>query len=112
MSQKVPVDGLKWKKKMLKFNEYFIKNYDEDSDKGYIFEVEVKYPKDLHNLHSDLPFLPERMKINKCNKFVCNLYDKNNYVVHIRSLKQALYHRVILKKVHRVIQCNQKAWLK
>ena len=45
-------------------------------DKGYIFEVDVEYPKDLHDLHSDLPVLPERMKINKCNKLVCNLYDK------------------------------------
>ena len=63
-------------------------------------------------LHSDLPFLPGRMKTNKCNKLVCNLYDKNNYVVHIRSLKQALNHGLIFKKVHRVIQFNQKAWLK
>ena len=97
---------------MLKFNEDFIKNYDEDSNEGYTFEVDVKYPKNLHDLHSDLPFLPERMKINKCNKFVCNFYDKNTYVVHIRSLKQALDHGLILKKVHRVIQFNQEAWLK
>ena len=52
------------------------------------------------------------MKIDKCNKLVCNLYDKKNYVVHIRSLKQALSHGLILKKVHRVIQFNQEAWLK
>ena len=52
------------------------------------------------------------MKINKCNKLVCDLYDKNNYVFHIRSLKQALNHDLILKKVHRVIQFNQKARLK
>ena len=58
---------------MLKFNED-LKNYDED--KGYIFEVDVEYPKNSHDLHSDLPFLPERMKINKCNKLVCKLYDK------------------------------------
>ena len=63
-------------------------------------------------MHSHLPFLAERMKINKCNKLVCNLYDKNNYVVHIRSLKQALNHGLLLKKVHRVIQFNQEAWLK
>ena len=48
------------------------------------------------------------MKINKCSKLVWNLYDKNNYVVHIRSLKQALDHGLILKKVHGVIQFNQK----
>ena len=112
MFQKLPADGFKWKKNISKFNEDFTKDYDEDSDKGYILEVEVEYPKNLHDLHSDLPFLLERMKINKCNKVVCNLYDKNNYVVHIRSLKQALDHGLILKKVHRVIQFNQEAWLK
>ena len=80
---------------MLKFNEDFITNYNEDSDKGYIFEVDVKYPKRHHNLYYDLPFLPEIMKINKCNKLVCNLYDKKNYAVHIRSLKQALDHGII-----------------
>ena len=52
------------------------------------------------------------MKIGKCKKLVCNLYDKKNYVVHIRSLKQALYHGLILKKVHSVIQFYQEAWLK
>ena len=66
----------------------------------------------LQNLHNDLPFLPERMKINKCNKLVCNLYDKKGYVVHIRALKQSLNHRLVLKKVHRIIQFNQKIWLK
>ena len=58
------------------FDEDFIRNYDEDSDKGYILEVTTDYPKGLHDLHSDLPFLPERMKTNKCHKFLCNLYDK------------------------------------
>ena len=95
-----------------KFNEDFIKDYDEDSDKGYILEVDVEYPKNIHDLHSDLPFLPERMKINKCNQLVCNLYDESNYDVHIGTLKQGLDHGLILKKVHRVIQFNQEAWLK
>ena len=52
------------------------------------------------------------MKTDKCNKLVCNLYDKKNDAVHIRSLKQALSHMLILKKVHRVIQFNQETWLK
>ena len=52
------------------------------------------------------------MKIDKCNNLACNLYDKKSYVVHIRSLKQALNHGLILKKVHRVIQFNQEKWLK
>ena len=99
MSQKVPVDGFKWNKNMLKFNEDFIKSYDEDSDKEYTLEVDVKYRKRLHNLHCDSPFLPDRFNTVKCNKLVCNLHDKNNYFVHIRSLKQALDHGIILKKV-------------
>ena len=63
-------------KKTSKFTEEFIKNYDEDSNKGYILQVDVKYPKNLHDLNEDLPFLTERMKIGKCKKLVCNLYDK------------------------------------
>ena len=63
----------------------------------------------MHNLHSDLLFLSERMKIKKCNKLVCNLCDKKEYVVHIKALKQALNHGLILKNVQRVIQINQGA---
>ena len=63
-------------------------------------------------MRSDLPFLLERMKINRCSKLVCNLYAKDNYVVHISSLKQALNHGLILKKVHKLMQFNQEAWLK
>ena len=74
--------------------------------------MDVKYPKRLHKLHSDLPFLPKRMKIDKCKKLVCNLLNKKKYVVHINSLKQALNHGLKLKKIHRVIEFNQKAWLK
>ena len=58
-----------------------------------------------------MPFLPERMKINKYSKLVCNLYDKKNYVVYIRALKQALMHALKLKKVHEVLQFDQKPWL-
>ena len=114
MPQKLPVDNFKWIKKddLLKFDESVIKNYDKNSDKGYILEVDVEFPKNLHKLHSDLPFLPERMKINKCSKLVCTVYDKENYVVHIRALKQALDHGLILKKVYRVIELRQEAWLK
>ena len=82
-------------------------------DKGYIFEVDVKYPRRLHDLHSDLPFLLKRMKIDKCKKLMCNLRNKKKYVVHIRSLKQALNHGLKLKKVHRIIEFNhQESWLK
>ena len=68
------------------------KNYNENDNKGYIFDVDVKYPKILHDLHSDLPFLPERMEISKCKKLICNLSNKKKYVTHVNSLKQALDH--------------------
>ena len=68
--------------------------------------------KKLHDLHSHLPFLPKRMKIDKCKKLVRNLHNKKKYVVHIKSLKQALNHGLKLKRVHRIIEFNQKAWLK
>ena len=92
MYQKLPVNGFKWIEDTSEINEEFVKNYDENNDKGYILEVDVKYPKKLHDLHSDLPFLPRRMKIDKCVKLVCNLLNKKKYVVHIKSLKQALNH--------------------
>ena len=111
MSKKLPVNGFKWADND-KINEELKKNYNENDKKGYILEVDVKYPKKLHDLHSDLPFLPERIKINKCKKLVCNLYDKKKYVVDINSLKQALNHGLKFKKFYRIIEFNQEAWLK
>ena len=97
---------------MLKFNEDVIKNYNEDSDIGYIFEVDIEYPKNLHDLHSDLPFFLERMKFNRCSRLACNLHDKKNYVVHVRTLKQAFNQGLVLKIINRVIKFNKKSWLK
>ena len=56
--------------------------------------------------------LPERINIEKVKKFVANLHDKKEYVLHTRNLRQALNHDLVLKKVHRIIKLNQKAWLK
>ena len=116
MSKKLPVNGFKWtdnnETAAPVINEDFIKNYDENNDKGYIFEVYVKYRKRLHDLHSDLPFLSERMGINKCKKLVCNPFNKKKYVAHINTLKQALNYGLKFKKIHRVIEFNQEAWLK
>ena len=109
---KITCKGFKWINDVSEIDEEFIKNYDENSDKGYVLEVDVKYPRKLHDLHSDLPFLPKRMKIYKCKKLVCNLRNKKKYVVYIRSLKQVQNHGLKLKKVHRIIEFNQEAWLK
>ena len=111
ISKKLPVNGFKWLDSD-KINEEFIKNYDENNDKGYILEVDIKYPKRLHELHSDLPFLSEQMEVNKCKNLVCNLFNKKKYVAHINALKQALNHGLKLRKIHRAIEFNQKEWLK
>ena len=63
-------------------------------------------------LYSDLAFLPERIKINKCTKLTCTIQNKENYVIHIRALKQAINHGLKLTMVHRIIQFDQEAWLK
>ena len=112
MSQKLPLNGFKWVEDISRINEEFIKNYDENNDKGYILEVDVKYRKKLHDLHSDLPFLPKGTKIDKCKKLMCNLRSKTKYIVHIKSLEQALNQGLKIKKVHTIIEFNQKAWLK
>ena len=114
MSQKLPVNGFKWveKSRLSRFNERFIKNYNENSDIGYFLEVDIDYLKELFNLLKDLSILPERKKVNKVEKLICSIEDKEKYVMHIRVLKQALNHGLVLKKVHRVIQFNQKDWLK
>ena len=70
MSPKLPGDGFKWIKNLSEFDERFVKNYDENNNKGYILEEDVEYPKNLFNLHSDLPLLPERKKIKKEQKGV------------------------------------------
>ena len=66
----------------------------------------------LHELHNDLLLLPERMKFEKVGKLLTNLHDETECVIHIRNSKQALNHGLILKKVHRFIKFNQRAWLK
>ena len=112
MSKQLPVDGFKYENDLSIFTMDFIKNYNEESDIGYLLYVDIEYPKNLRESHSDLPFLPDRMKVNKVNKLICNQYDKNKYSVHIYALKQALNHGLILKNVHTVISFRQKEWLK
>ena len=112
MTEKLPVKGFKWVNDISKIDEDFVKVYNKNDNKGYILDVDVDYPNKLQNLHSDLPFLPERMIINNTKKLVCNLNDKKNYIVHINVLKQALDHGLKLRKVHRVIEFEQEAWLK
>ena len=108
ISQKLQVNKFECIEDTSEFNEDVIKNCNE----GYFLEVDVQYPEKLHGLHNDLQFLSERMKIKKVEKLVIVLHDKSEYIIHIINLEQALNHGLVLKKVHRVIKLNQKAWLK
>ena len=80
--------------------------------KGYLLEVDVRYPKELHDCHNDLPFMCERMKINEVGKLIPNLYYKKRYVIHIRVLEQALKHGLVLEHIHKAIEFKQSAWMK
>ena len=101
MSEELPYKGFKW----VDPNTNWFRN-----DKGYLLDVDVQYPKHLD--HSDFPFLAERMNINGVTKLVPNMLDKKNYVVHYKTLRQALDHGLILIKVNRVLEFDQKPWLK
>ena len=91
-------------KKISKFNVDFIKTYYENSNTGYFLEVDIDYPKEFFNFHKDLPFLPERKKVEKVEKLICSIEDYEKYVIHIRALKQALNYGLVLRKVHKIIQ--------
>ena len=83
MSQKLPVNGFKWVEKsrlsrFWRFNERFIKSYNENSGIGYFFEVDLHYLKEIFKRHKDLPFLTERKNVNKCEKLICIIEDKKN----------------------------------
>ena len=86
MSQKLPVNGFKWVKNLSQFNKSFIRNYNENSDIGYFLELDIDYPEKLFNLHKDLPFLPERKKVNKVEKLICSIENKKKFVIHLRVL--------------------------
>ena len=96
MSKKLPIDSFKWGQDLSIFTTDFIKNYNENSDLGYLFYVDIEYPHALRDKHSDLPFLPDRMLVNKVNQLIRSEYDKTNYSVHILTLQQALKNGLIL----------------
>ena len=98
MSQKLPVNDFKWvKQELSKFNEDVIKNYDENSNPGYFLEVDIDYLKELFNLHKDLPFLPQRKKVEKIEKRICDIEDKKICYSH-KSFKTSIKPRVKTKK--------------
>ena len=113
MSQPFPTGGFHWvefrKDRSLKTiaEELVVKK-----DYGYLLEVDVAYPKELNDYHNDLPFMCAKMKINGVEKLVPNLYYKRKYVIHIKALKQAIDHGLVLERMHRCIEFKQSAWMK
>ena len=102
MVQNLPTHGFKWENG----EDFTPEKIDElvEKDRGYLLEIDVKYPKELHENHNELPFLVGKMKIGRVEKLVPNLKHKKRYVVHIKALDQALKHGLRLKKVHRIIK--------
>ena len=100
MSKKLPIRNFKWldKDDISKFNDELIKKYDENSDIGYIFEVDVEYLKHIRMLHSDLPFLPERMKINKSTRLICSVQDKKKLYCSCTSFKASIKSWIKISK--------------
>ena len=106
MNQPLPTGGFKWVNDVAPDE---IGKLAKIENKGYLLEVDVKYPKELYDSHNYLTFMCEKIKINKVEKLVPNLYNKKKYVIHVRALDQALKHGLILEKVHCVIEFNQSA---
>ena len=93
MFQPSPTCGFKWVD--IQINE--ISELAELKNKGYLSEIDVSYPRSLHDSHNDLPFMCEKMVIGRVEKLVPNLGDKKNYAIHIRALDQALKHGLVLE---------------
>ena len=131
MSQYLPTGGFRWMTQK-QINKINLTMYEEDSEKGFIAEVDLEYPEELHDLHNDYPLAPEKVKVTNdmlskyskdiaekygistglVSKLIPTLGNKEKYVLHYRNLQ--LYKKLGLKvtKVHRVLEFNQSPWLK
>ena len=82
----------------------------KEARKCFLLEVDVSYPNNLHDLHNNLPFMCEKMKVNGVQKLVPNLYHKKEDVIHIAALNQALRHGLVLDKFHQATEFDQSMW--
>ena len=112
MSQPLPAGEFRWIELGDRNPKTILEELVEKRDHGYLLEVDVAYPRELHDNHNDLPFMCDRMKINGVEKLVPNLYYKCKYVIHIKALKQAIDHGLVLERIHRCIEFKQSAWKK
>jgi len=132
MSQKLPTGEYKWERNPDEWTTEKILQLSDDASYGYIFEVDLKYPKELHDLHNDYPLAPESLSVSDemlsdysrsflqkyeteqlgTNKLIPNLNDKKNYTLHYRNLKLYLKLGLVLEKVHKVLSFAQDSWMK
>jgi len=103
MGQPLPVSDFKWMK------EKDLDNWEEFS---CILEVDLEYPKELHDIHNDYPLAPERITVNRVEKLIPNLSDKKKYILHCKNLKQYLDLGLKLIKIHRGISFKEEPWMK
>ena len=103
MSKPLPTHDFKW----MKVSE--LETWELHS---CILEVDLEYPKSLHDLHSDYPLAPEQIEVNKVDKLIPNLWNKKKYVLHYENLKQYLSLGLKLTNIHRGIKFEESQWLK
>jgi len=99
MSQKLPYKNFKW------VNIHSLSEL--ASDKGYILEVDLEYPVELHDNHNEYPLAVEHFNMKLCP----NLFNKKNYIVYIKNLEFYIKNGLVLTKIHRVLEFDEKAWL-
>ena len=113
MSQPLPTGGFCWVELRKDWNpNKIVEELTAKQDRGYLLEVDVRYPRNLQDYHNDLSFMCAKMKINGVEKLVPNLYYKKKYVIHVKALAQAIEHGLIIKRIHRAIEFKQSAWMK
>ena len=130
MSQPLPTGEFKWvdieklkqeARELKRTIDMMVRN-SNNRGVGYVLEVDVKYPRELHDHHNDLPFMCEKIRVkgpagagaapHGVEELVPILHDRKKYVIHVKALKQALDHGLVLERIHRVIQFKQSAWMK
>ena len=85
---------------------------DAEDETGYILQVDLEYPKELHNAHNDYPLAPENITINEIDKLTPNLNNKTKYILHLKNLQLYLSLGLKLTKVHKVLAFEQKYWMR
>ena len=114
MSRPLPLNQFRWMERD-ELDNLDVLSIPEDSNTGYLLEVDLEYPHELHDRHNDLPLCPEQLKTvylkNAPKKLIGTLHDKKNYIIHHRYLQSALRNGLKLTRIHRGVKFHQSRWL-